>query len=69
MTKTKKSKTLVCPWCNHVEKFSDGKRDTWFTWASIKNQMLYLCWNCTDKLHSSEIARKRAKEKLGSKKA
>jgi len=48
--------TITCPWCKHVEEFSDGKRDTWFTWTRIKNEMLYLCWECTDKLHSTEIA-------------
>ena len=53
--------TITCPWCNHAEAFSDGKRDKWFTWTSIKDEMLYLCWECTDKLHSAEIAR----EKVG----
>ena len=61
--------TITCPWCNHVEAFSDGKRDTWFTWTSIKNEMLYLCWECTDKLHSTEIARERLEEKRTNKKA
>ena len=66
---TKKLERVVCPWCNHVEDLSDGRRDVWFTWANIKNQMLYLCWNCTDKLHSTEIARERLKEKLINKKS
>jgi len=60
--------TIICPWCNHAEAFSDGKRDKWFTWTSIKDEMLYLCWECTDKLHSAEIAREKVGEKVDNQK-
>ena len=66
---TTEETTVTCPWCNHVEALSDGIRDTWFTWASIKNEMVYLCWECTDKLHSTELAGEREKEKEDKKKA
>ena len=62
-------KIITCPWCNHVEELSDGKRDIWFTWASIKNKLVYLCWECTDKLHSDKIARELLEKKRGNKKA
>ena len=70
MSKKKSSpKTIECPWCNHIEELSDSKRNEWFTWTSIKNKLVYLCWNCTDKVHSNEIARKNAEEKTSNKNA
>ena len=63
----KKQKTKgvqeVCPWCNHIEELENGTRSEWFTWTSIKNKLVYLCWNCTDKVHSNHIASEIAKEK------
>ena len=53
---------VVCPWCNHMEELENGQRSEWFTWTSIKNKLVYLCWNCTDKVHSSYIASEKSKK-------
>ena len=59
----KNSEQVICPWCNHMEEIENGTRSEWFTWTSIENKLIYLCWNCTDKVHSSYLAKEKSKEK------
>jgi len=61
--KNQNTDTTVCPWCNHIEELEKGIRSEWFTWTSIEDRLVYLCWNCADKVHSNYINSERAKER------